>query len=377
MNQFTIHKVNNEKSFQNFITKLKKAPVIVIDTEFTRKNTYFPIFSLLQISINKNEAYILDNLENHTLVLATIKTIYNSNAVKVIHSARNDLELFVNIMHTLPSNVFDTQIAYMALSSSNSISYAGLIKDLFNKNLNKSLSISNWNNRPLSNMQINYAALDVIYLYDAYFKIVKLLKKKKRLTWIDNKISELYDISLYKFNLEKYFTKYVSLHNINQNFNSLAAVLDWRENLAIEHNVPRQFIINDDTIKQLIKAEKELPFYKIKLSKFINKDYLFELLTNTPNKYTNFDNLIGEKVIVSKHHLLDIAYNLLNFTCSKLVTHQDLITNKNELNLYLNNIVTEPKFNHDWRYKVFGKQLYKLLNGKLSLRIKNQQIYFK
>src|SRR5699024_1990129 len=118
------------------------------------------------------------------------------------------------------------------------ISYAALIKTILNQQLNKNETLSDWNQRPLTSSQIEYAALDVIMLYKAYFPLYAELKKQNRLEFITEKLNTLTDYSNYSFNLEKALERYLVNYNITGSYALLAAILDWREEAAKNHNIP-------------------------------------------------------------------------------------------------------------------------------------------
>src|SRR5699024_6496345 len=140
--------IKSSKELKLFTDSINKATVLAIDTEFTRKTTYFAELSLLQVSPQSDTAFIVDYLENPEIVNIVLDLVYNSNAVKVFHAAKNDLEILYNLKGKLPCNIFDTQIAFMALSTLSNISYAALVKIFLKQDLNKNETLSDWHKRP-------------------------------------------------------------------------------------------------------------------------------------------------------------------------------------------------------------------------------------
>jgi ribonuclease D len=45
--------IENQQDLNNFLELIKEGSVIAIDTEFTRRTTYYPILSTIQISLKK------------------------------------------------------------------------------------------------------------------------------------------------------------------------------------------------------------------------------------------------------------------------------------------------------------------------------------
>ena len=149
---------------------------ITIDTEFVRNKSFFPKLCLIQIA-NKKQAVIIDTIVSKNLKPIE-KLLTNSKIVKVLHSSRQDLEVFYNTFKILPKNIFDTQIAYSFLGLDDQISYEKLVLKYCNKKIDKKYQYCDWSLRPLNLNQINYALSDVSYLIKIFTKMNNQLKKK-------------------------------------------------------------------------------------------------------------------------------------------------------------------------------------------------------
>lgn len=403
---YIIKQVTTLDECNDLSNKLLSSPFIAIDTEFTRKTTYYPILNLIQIAIKSNEAYIVDPMQNIDFSSQIIEAIYQSKAVKVFHSAFNDLEILYNITKAIPYPVFDTQIAHMALSTSSNISYSNLIKDILDINVSKDLTLSDWNQRPLTQAQLEYAAMDVVYLYQAYLKIHKNLQENNRYNWITERIDDLYNHNNYEFNIVKFTGKYMSSHNISNNLSVLSALLEYRENLAKTNNVPRRHIISDDAIKTLVKDNQVKKFNSLSAHKSVILKELKDVIAKAPTTHQEIEGIlkIKKSPTTPKNPLLGIVNQFLEYICDSSKVNKELITNKSELNLFLhqqkdnleaiknsnkgksrtdehtNTFTAEAKKNFKfmtgWRYNVFGKSLQNLLDGNINIKIKDQQIYF-
>jgi len=159
------------------------APVLALDTEFIRTDTFYPIPALLQI-YDGQHCNLLDlTTLNDFSALSAILT--NPSIVKVLHSCSEDLEIFENLLKILPRPIFDTQIASAFLGYGFSIGYSRLVKTILDIDPAKDESRSNWLQRPLSPEQVEYAALDVVYLYRVYLHLQQLLKNTDKKIWVD------------------------------------------------------------------------------------------------------------------------------------------------------------------------------------------------
>ncbi len=226
--------------------------VIGIDTEFDWRNTYFPKLSLLQIS-TKREIFLVDCLDRKDFDI--INQILESNEVlKLFHSSRSDATVLFSNLDIKTKNIFDIQIAEKLITNSDITSYAKIVQKYCFINLPKSETNSNWLKRPFSKSQIDYAAEDVDYLIDIYKKQKKILLGKNLL----NQAVDLSKKEIHKGNRMLKESRMEKIKNASQRYKKIFL---WREDIAIEKNVPSGFLFKDKSIKKLVKlsnADKHL-----------------------------------------------------------------------------------------------------------------------
>ena len=239
--------------------------VIGLDTEFDWRNTYFPVLSLIQISTNK-EIFLIDCFKRKDFSLIN-EILCNKKILKIIHSARSDTTVIFSFLGIKTKNVFDIQIAEKLLSNE-ICSYSKIVKKYFNLDLPKSETKSNWLKRPLTENQLSYASEDVNYLTHIYKMQLKILKKKKLLS----QATKLSKLEVKKGNKD---LKESRLEKIKKSSEIYKRIFIWREDLAIEKNIPTGFIFKDSSIKKLAKLSKE----DVKLEKKIFDIFGDSLLT--------------------------------------------------------------------------------------------------
>ena len=185
--------------------------VIAFDTEFIsdhiKTNNYYPYLCLMQIGCGGKEIIIDPLISNKkqsnswmTPELKACKIILeDQNIVKVIHDCRFDVQILHNALKLDVKNIFDTQVAYMLvqlqqnkLSNSSTAnisgkSYQDLTKLFFNINISKESQFSDWQKRPLSKKQLDYAVQDVRFLTKIY---EILLEKIENLGLVTNFITD-------------------------------------------------------------------------------------------------------------------------------------------------------------------------------------------
>ena len=140
----------------------QQLPLIALDTEFVRVDTFYPRIGLIQVGDGfKN--YLLDPLVLNDWS-GFIALLSNPAVTKVLHSCSEDLVVFKDFFKQLPTPLFDSQRAAAFLGFGYSISYQNLVKEVLDIEVSKDQTRSDWTRRPLTEDQCNYAALDVAYL---------------------------------------------------------------------------------------------------------------------------------------------------------------------------------------------------------------------
>src|SRR5690606_15160232 len=111
---------------------------------------------------------------------------------------------------------------------------------------------SNWLQRPLSENQLNYAAMDVIYLHKLYEKLSNELKGTEKEAWVNACNLELSEQFYKNQNPSQYFSKFKNSWRMTfQQQYILFNLSLWRENTAREKNKPRGHIVGDDALFEL------------------------------------------------------------------------------------------------------------------------------
>ena len=154
------------------ISELASAKVLWVDTEIADWYTQNPRLSLIQVLADSRDltgvsAYILDVLDQDNLATEFInKIMVNSSIEKVFHNASFDLkylggELATNVTCTLK---IARKITRERLQVSN-LKLKTLASELCHfVNVDAESGASNWRTRPLIQKQLQYAAMDTVYL---------------------------------------------------------------------------------------------------------------------------------------------------------------------------------------------------------------------
>lgn len=221
---------------------------IAIDTEFMREKTFYAQLCLIQIA-TPTKIYCADPLTGSDL--QNFWQALNGCAW-VLHSGRQDIEVFYQTSGCMPTDIFDTQIAAGLLGYAPQIGYATLVKELFGKELAKSHTRADWTRRPLSAEMIEYAAEDVEFLLGACDKMSDRLAELGRLEWVREDSARLLDPSLYEDSPSASFDRLKGARKLTGRARGAAACLAvWREQRAARSNRPRQWIMKDAVLLDL------------------------------------------------------------------------------------------------------------------------------
>src|SRR5690606_24192621 len=117
--------------------------------------------------------------------------------VKVMHSPEQDIEILFHLTGTTPENLFDSQIAAMALGLGDTIAYHHLVQQLLGASLDKTQQYTDWLRRPLSEAQTIYALADVTYLLELYPLLKNRLEQAGRMHWIEEATRQLTELDRY------------------------------------------------------------------------------------------------------------------------------------------------------------------------------------
>jgi len=245
-----LHWVEDEAELNKLCQKWRASKMLAVDTEFMRSHTYYPIAGLLQV--NDGEANylidptVIDNCSAFAGVLCDV------NVVKVLHSCSEDLEVFQHLLGVVPVNLIDTQLAAALCGYGFSVGYANLVRAVLNIELPKEQTRSDWLQRPLSNAQLDYAAIDVEYLYELASVLIVQLNKSERMFWLREDCDRLLGVYVENQSETKAYLRFKQAWRLNAGKLAILDVLaQWRERKARARDVPRNRVIKEHSLMDL------------------------------------------------------------------------------------------------------------------------------
>jgi ribonuclease D len=218
--------------------------VLAIDTEFVRTETLTPLLGLIQVFDGKRVALIdpvaIDNLNAFADILA------DESIVKVAHSCSEDLEALWHHLKVIPAPIFDTQFAAGLLDLGTSVGYANLVEQLFEIQIDKGESRTDWIRRPLTDAQCEYASADVTHLMALYEYLSPKIDERGMTSWVYQEIEQL---ALKKSLPVSPAYVYLNLKNTwklnKRNLAAFQKLAQWRLELARKENKSVNFVIKE------------------------------------------------------------------------------------------------------------------------------------
>jgi ribonuclease D len=366
--------ITTSEELASLCRNLSGEKYITVDTEFMREKTYFPQLCLVQVA-GETVNGLIDAL--HDLDWTPFWDLMkNPKILKVFHSPRQDIEIFVKMAGFVPTPIFDTQVAALACGFPDQVSYARLAEALTGTIINKEEQFTDWTRRPLRPAQLEYALSDVTVLRGVYEGLVAKLEQNGRIEWLAQENAKLNDINTYQVNPDEIWQRIRLRTNKPACWAALKLLASWREKEAMRVNRPRQMILKDDVLSQLAmslpdtaeKLESTRGFPK-GLAVGTRGEAILELVREA--KKAGKDALPprddSPTLTPAQEDQLELLKLALKIMARRAGVAARLIANTDELENFIAG--RDTPLRHGWRAEVFGDLAEKLVTGKTALSV--------
>lgn len=364
-----------------YIKSIQHCQWLALDTEFIRERTYYPKLCLVQIAAHDKDGKLqlacIDPLEIED-ISALLDLLNNTNIIKVLHAAHQDLEIFNYLSGQVPQPIFDTQPAASVLGYGDHMGYARLMQQVLQVDLDKSQSRTNWAKRPLNQAQLDYAIDDVRYLAQAYPIIRDKLISLQRLDWLDHDFAHFINPKLYAINATTRWQKIKGLQVLKrQQLAILKELAAWREHLAEHKNLPRKWIIKDEILIDLarqqpkdLQAIADMRGINAPRTKKYHKTWLDCILKGLSLDESDCPEInYRKKPSATQDKVIDVLMTALSIHAQELgITPAVVTTRKKVTNMVLEKRQT---LSNDWRGALVNELFNDLLKGEKGLAIEN------
>jgi ribonuclease D len=170
--------------------RAREAGRLAIDTEFMSERRYQAMLCLAQIAVPDPDSpggvrtEVYDPLADDAPDPAPLAAALADPAVQVIvHAGRQDVAILRRTWDTGIVNVFDTQVAAGFVGLGTQESYKTLVRRVLGVELPAGEAFTNWDRRPLTDQQVEYARADAAHLLELGGRLEERLAEAGRAEW--------------------------------------------------------------------------------------------------------------------------------------------------------------------------------------------------
>jgi ribonuclease D len=239
--------ITSNQALSEFCQQASQEEFIAVDTEFVRTRTLYPQLGLIQIFDGK-QLVLVDPLAIDDF--SSLKALLtNPNVVKVLHSCSEDLETFWHAFKVMPSPIFDSQFAASIAGMGSALGYAKLVEIMLDVIVDKGESRTDWLARPLRDEQCDYAAKDVLYLFQLYPELKARVEEQNKLPWV---YAEIAHLALKKQTPLPLDSVYLTIKN-NWKLSSKSVLIlkklaAWRTSTARQRDMALNFVVREENL---------------------------------------------------------------------------------------------------------------------------------
>ncbi len=220
-------------------------PYVTIDTEFLRERTYYAKLCLVQLAVpaeGEDSAVLVDPLAEGLSLDPLYALLADTSVVKVLHAARQDLEIFFIEGGVLPAPLFDTQVAAMVCGFGEQVGYETLVRRIARAKLDKTSRFTDWSRRPLT---------------DIYEYLSAELEKSGRTAWVEEELATLADPETYIVHPGEAWRRIKTRTNSGRFLAIVRELARFREGYAQSRNIPRSRVYKDDALLELASTKPQ------------------------------------------------------------------------------------------------------------------------
>jgi len=345
-------------------------------------NAQNPVTSCSSISVATARGnFVLDTMKLPTLT-PFLEMLEDPKILKITHAGENDYQILAIEYGVSPVNLFDTQLAYGFMNRDYPLGLQFLVERELKLQMNKGALKSDWEKRPLSPEQLQYAVSDVLHLYPLFKTMKRKLNRRGKLDWAceENLRWEAPGyFSSEPLDLVEYIAG-MSTRNLNrQQTVFLMRLHQWRHSEAKRRNCPLNQVLKTRLIntivrgisggKSMLQKDRTVP------ENILNQHWaLFKRLYNrriTPKERSILNQLPKEEN--GDPHLsvlMDILYQVIRMKAVEHGISPNLILSRKERSkMKTDNHFCPDSLRSGWRKQVLGNDLLEWIKKRNPIDI--------
>jgi ribonuclease D len=242
--------IDSDRALGELIDHLRAIGRFAYDSEFIGELTYHPKLCVLQVASAERVA-LIDPLADVDL-MPFWELLADPTVEKIVHAGDQDIEPVVRHLGRAPANFFDTQIAAGFCGLPYPVSLSKLVGEFTGAKLGKGLTFTHWDQRPLSPMQLRYAADDVRFLPAVRAELGRRLDANGHASWAKEECDALCEPSQYRFDPDTQYLRVKGAGSLQpRNLAVLRELTAWRDASARKHDLPPRAFLKDEILIDL------------------------------------------------------------------------------------------------------------------------------
>jgi ribonuclease D len=243
--------IDTDDALSALVDELAGVARYAVDTEFHREKTYWPKVALVQVAWERGPDDLAIALVDPLAVdLTTFARLFAGPGLAVMHAASQDIEVFQHSVGSVPSALFDTQIAAGFLGYGTP-SLTALAEGELGLRLPKGDRLTDWLRRPLDDRQRSYAAADVAHLLEIHDRLAAELESLGRTAWVDFENEAQRTWRPLRHPEQSYQRIKEARQLRGRALGVVRAVAAWRERRAAELDIPVRHVMADLAVVSL------------------------------------------------------------------------------------------------------------------------------
>ena len=237
--------IDRQVDFDDVVSTLLDQSRYALDTEFHRERTYYPKLALVQVAWRTADGQQVALIDPLAVDVAPFDRLFASESLCVIHAAQQDLDVLTHAVGSVPTRMFDTQLAAGFLGYGTP-SLVSLLQGEIGVTPAKGDRLTDWLRRPLTDSQCQYAAVDVEYLLEVHERLVAQLADVDRLGWADDACEELRTRPTSGSAPDDAWLRLKDARSLRPSARAVAqSVAGWRERRAMRTDIPVRQVLPD------------------------------------------------------------------------------------------------------------------------------------
>ncbi|MGE5111852.1 MAG: ribonuclease D [Acidobacteriaceae bacterium] len=240
--------IDSAAKLAKLIEDLRPQHEIGIDTEFISEGRYEPHLCLLQIAAD-SRVWIVDPLAVQNLAeLWALLTEPGRELVTV--AARQEIKFVDKGAAHPPAKILDLQIAAGLVGYGYPLSHTNLVLRVLGEKIHGGESFTDWRRRPLTPVQLKYAADDVRYLLAMREKLLARAERMNRRPWVEAECDRMVHEVLRE---EERWRVSGSARLSRRQLGVLRELWRWRDRSARNMNLPANRVLGDSMLVEVAK----------------------------------------------------------------------------------------------------------------------------